>query len=149
MAKVFEFLNILTENTYEYIGLVSNIIYDETKREGTKKIAANLLNTQKINNIYDINIRYTFIEQENLFVNIMLQNARLFKNGITANEAGALRVQDQIAKSIGAIVDINDRYGFNTNVEYKSDSSMLNNLIDVMANIIHNKLAALIEKGEY
>lgn len=149
MTKVFEFLNILTENTYEYIGLVSNIIYDEATQEGTKKIAANLLNTQKINNIYDINIRYTFVEEKNLFVNIMLQNARLFKNGITANEAGALRVQDQIAESIGAIVDINDRYGFNTNVEYKSDSSMLNKLIDVMANIINNKLVALIEKGEY
>lgn len=149
MAKVFEFLNILTGNTYEYIGLVSNIIYDEIAQEGTQKIAANLLNTKKIDNIYDINIRYTFVEEENLFVNIMLQNARLFKNGITTNEAGALSIQDQIAESIGAIIDINDRYGFNTNVEYKSDSGMLNKLIDVMGNIINNKLVALIEKGEY
>lgn len=149
MTKVFEFLNILTGNTYEYIGLVSNVIYDEVGREGTKKIAENLLNTKKIRNLYDINIKYTFVEKENLFVNIMLQNARLFKNGIIANEAGALRVQDQIAESIGAIIDINDRYGFNTNSDYKSDRCILDKLIETMGNIIDNKLATLIEKGEY
>lgn len=62
MGKVFEFLNILTENTYEYIGLVSNIIYDEVDQEGVKKIADNLLNAKKIKNLYDINISYTFVE---------------------------------------------------------------------------------------
>ncbi len=149
MIKVFEFLNILTENTYEYIGLVSNVIYDEVEQEGTKKITENLLNAKKINNIYDINIKYTFVEKENLFVNIMLQNARLFKNGVIVNEAGALSIQDQIAESIGAIIDINDRYGFNTDLYYKSDSCMLDKLIEAMGNIINNKLATLIEKGEY
>lgn len=149
MTKVFEFLNILTENTYEYIGLVSNIIYDEVEQEGAIKIAGNLLNAKKISNIYDINIKYTFVEKENLFVNIMLQNARLFKNGVIVNEAGALSVQDQIAESIGATVDINDRYGFNNDSDYKSDSCVLDKLIETMGNIINNKLATLIEKGMY
>ncbi len=149
MTKVFGFLNILTGNTYEYIGLVSNVLYDEVEQGGTEKIAKNLLNVGKIKNLYDINIKYTFIEKENLFVNIMLQNARLFKNGIIVNEAGALSAEDQIAESIGAIIDINDRYGFNTDSDYKSDSSVLNKLIESMGNIIDDKLAALIEKGEY
>ncbi len=149
MTKVFDFLNILTENTYEYIGLVTNVIYDEVEEEGAKKITEKLLKAKKINNIYDINIKYTFVEKENLFVNILLQNARLFKNGVIVNEAGALSIQDQIAESIGAIIDINDRYGFNTDSYYRSDSCMLNKLIEVMGNIINNKLAVLIEKGEY
>ncbi len=149
MTKVFEFLNILTGNTYEYIGLVSNIIYDEVEQEGTRKISENLLNTKKIKNLYDINIRYTFVEDENLFVNIMLQNARLFKNGVIATEAGALNAKDQVAELIGAIIDINDRYSFNTNPNYTSNGSMLNKLIESMGNIINNKLTTLIEKGEY
>lgn len=149
MTKVFEFLNILTGNTYEYIGLVANVIYDEVEQEGAKKIAENLLNAKKINNIYDINIKYTFVEKENLFVNIMLQNARLFKNGVAVNEAGALNVQDQIAESIGAVIDINDRYVFNIDSDYKSNSSMLDKLLETMGNIINNKLVTLIEKGEY
>lgn len=149
MGKVFEFLNILTENTYEYIGLVSNVIYDEVEQEGAKKLAENLLNAKSINNIYDINIKYTFVEKESLFVNIMLQNARLFKNGVSVNKAGAFSIQDQIAESIGAIIDINDRYGFNTDSHHKSNSCMLNKLIETMGIIINNKLIALIEKGEY
>lgn len=149
MTKVFEFLNILTNNTYDYIGLVSNVLYDEVEQNGTKKISESLLNSQKIKGIYDINIRYTFVEKDNIFVNITLQNARLFENGVVINEAGALSPKAQTAESIGAIIDINDRYGFNNVVSYKSDSSMLGVLIECMGNIINNKLAALIEKGEY
>lgn len=149
MSKVFEFLNILTNNTYEYVGLVSNILYDEVGQNGTKKIVNSLLNSDKINNIYDINIKYTFVEKEKIFVNIMLQNARLFRKGADVNEAGSLGVSEQVAESIGAVVDINDRYGFNTNENYKSNSNMLSELIRSMGIIINGKLEALIEKGEY
>ena len=58
-------------------------------------------------------------------------------------------MNEQVAESIGAIIDINDRYGFNTDVNYKSNSNMLNELIQSMGNIINNKLGELIEKGEY
>ncbi len=149
MSKVFEFLNILTNNDYEYIGVVSNVICDEVTDEGAKKISKTLLNSEKISDIYDVNIKYTFIENENMFVNIMLQNARLFKQGIIPDRAGALCVANQTAESIGAIIDINDRYGFNTNPDYKSDCNMLNALLKSMGNIINNKLHILIERGEY
>lgn len=149
MTKVFEFLNILTDNKYEYIGLVSNVIYDEVQQGGTTKIAKNLLNASKIKDLYDINIKYTFVENSELFINIMLQNARMFKPGIAVNESGSLSLQNQVAESIGAIIDINDRYGFNTVQNYKSDSSMLKTLIESMGKIINDKLTMLIEKGEY
>lgn len=149
MKKVFEFLNILTENTYEYIGLVSNIIYDEVDQKGAEKIVENLLNAKKINNIYDINIKYTFIEEGKRFINIMLQNARLFEKEIDVNKAGTLSAQTQIAESIGAIIDINDRYSFNTDSQYSSNSRVFDHLIESMGNTINHKLAALIEEGEY
>ncbi len=149
MSKVFEFLNILTNNDYEYIGVVTNVICDEVTNEGAKKISKTLLNSEKISDIYDVNIKYTFIENDNMFVNIMLQNARLFRQGIIPDRAGALSDDNQTAESIGAIIDINDRYGFNTNPEYKSDSNMLNALLESMSNIIDKKLHVLIERGEY
>lgn len=73
----------------------------------------------------------------------------MFKDGFNINEAGSLRIENQEAESIGAIIDINDRYGFNTNANYKSNSRMLSTLIQSMDNIINNKLETLIEKGEY
>lgn len=149
MTNVFEFLNILTNNTYEYIGLVSNIVYDEISQNGAQKLSQSLLKTTKISNIYDINIKYTFVEKQNIFVNIMLQNARIFKNGIDTDKAGALSSNEQLAESVGAIIDINDRYGFNTDVNYRSNSAQLNILIQLMNDVINNKLKNLIEKGEY
>lgn len=149
MNKVFEFLNILTNNSYEYIGVVSNIIYDEIEHDGAKRIAQTLLNSEKIKDIYDINIKYTFIENSNMFVNIMLQNARMFKFGLVLDKAGALGISNQTAESIGAVIDINDRYGFNNDPDYKSDSGKLGLLLESMGNIINNKLYTLIERGEY
>ena len=149
MKKIFEFLNLLTENRYGYIGLVSTLIYDEVQKNGVEKISQVLLNSQKIKGIHDINIKYTFIEEENIFVNIMLQNARLFQNGTEENQAGSLNEKNQVAESIGAVIDINDRYGFNSIEGYHSDNSMLEKLLQLMTEVINNKLSSLIEKGEY
>lgn len=149
MAKVFEFLNLLTDNKYEYVGLVSDILYDDVQTDGAKTIVNNLLKTQNINDIYDINIKYTFVENDNIYVNIMLQNARLFDHDFNPDKAGAFMLSKQTAESIGITVDINDRFGFNSKVNYKSNSAMLDRLLDSMSNVIDNKLSALVEKGEY
>ncbi len=149
MEKVFEFLNLLTENCYEYIGIVANVIYDDKVNNGTEKISSTLVNAKKIKGIHDINIKFTFVEKDNIFVNIMLQNARIFKPGLRMDEAGSLSEKNQISEPIGAVIDINDRYGFNNNASYKSNSSVLGELIASMDHIINNKLSSLIEKGEY
>ncbi|MCD8148560.1 MAG: hypothetical protein LUE92_03135, partial [Clostridiales bacterium] len=83
------------------------------------------------------------------FVNIMLQNARLFQNNINTDIAGDLSPANQVSESISAIIDINDRYGYNTCRDYKSDSSQLEHILDEMAVVMNNKLKGLLEKGEY
>lgn len=152
MSKVFDFLNLLTNNDYEYIGLVSNVIYNEVNHDGVKKLSETLLNSKNIKGIYDINIKYTFTENDNMFINIMLQNARMFNKDFihnTDNIAGSFSIAEQIAESIGAIIDINDRYGFNNIKNYKSDRKQLDVLLETMSNIINNKLRTLIEEGVY
>ncbi len=149
MTKVFEFLNIFTNNKYSYVGIVSNVLYDKVSTNGSSILIENLLNAKKIRDIYDLNIKYTFVENEKLFVNIILQNARLFGSEINVNKAGSLNCKNQIAETIGSIIDINDRYGFNNIVDYCSCDNVLSELLDSMRCIIDNKLTTLIEKGEY
>ncbi len=149
MNCVFEFLNLMTQNSYEYIGLISNVLYDEVQKNGAQKLSDTLLNSASINGIYDINIKYTFVENKNMFVNIMLQNARIFDEQADFETAGGFAKTTQKAESIGAIIDINDRYGFNNDDSYKSNSDMLKKLMERMTDIIDNKLSALIEKGVY
>lgn len=109
-----------------------------------------LLNSENIHNLFDINLKYTFVENEKMFVNIMLQNARMFDAiNEVSGESGVLAHANQVAESIGVHIDINDRYSFNYKDNYKSNSGVLQELIDCMGNIIDNKLVSLIEKGVY
>ena len=79
----------------------------------------------------------------------MLQNARLFKNGIDGEVAGSLSMDNQVSESIGAVIDINDRYGYNTCHDYKTDSSKLDFIIAEMTVVMNSKLRGLLEKGAY
>ena len=149
MENVFCFLNSLTDNNYIYIGVVTNLIYDDIMQGGCKRISENLLNSAKIHDLYDINIRYTFETPNDLFVNIMLQNARIYKQGINIHKAGMLNINNQEYESIGSTVDINDRCGFNRDSNYKSSSVKIDDILNEMNEIFNSKLSNLIERGEY
>ena len=122
---------------------------DDIKSDGAKVLANNLLKVQNSSRIYDLDIKYTFVENENIFVNILLQNARLFKEGVSAEIAGSLGLRNQIAESVGAVIDINDRYGFNSSEDYQTESGKLDCLLGNMTDVINNKLKSLIEQGVY
>ena len=149
MKSVFEFLNIMTGNKYEYVGLVSNVLYDEVQADGAKKIADVLLNAEKIHEIQDINIKYTFVENNSMYVNITLQNARLFEDDLDFSKARALNRTKQMKESIAAIIDINDRWLYNVEDNYTSSNKKLTELMNSMSDVINGKLGLLIEKGEY
>lgn len=149
MDIIFAFLNQFTNNEYEYVGVVTENLMDEYKDNGAKILASNLLRENSVDEIYDLNVRYTFVEDDSIFINIMLQNARLFKDGTTAEVSGGLALENQVGESIGAVIDINDRYGFNSCNDYKSNSEMLNTIISKMTVVINNRLKGLLEKGEY
>lgn len=148
MRCIFDLLNIITKDSYEYIGLVSTILFDDIKENGTNVIANNLIKSKNINDLYDIDIKFTFVEDNKIYTNITLQDARIFKSGVDIAKAGDLSFKNQIEESVGVILDINDRYGFNNNPNYVSGSDVLEQLIYYMDHVINNKLETLVRKGE-
>lgn len=88
------------------------------------------------------------MEDNKIYTNITLQDARIFKSGVDIAKAGDLSFKNQIEESVGAILDINDRYGFNNNPNYVSGSDVLEQLIYYMDHVINNKLETLVRKGE-
>lgn len=147
--KIFNLLDLITGGKYKYMGVVSNIVYDEVIEHGAKKIADVLLKASKITGLHGIDIKYTFIEQSKFYVNIALQDARKYKKILDPDVAGALSNVNQVAESIAAIVDINDKCGFNNDPNYLSNKNNLAVFIGIMTEIINKKLSLLIEKGEY
>lgn len=148
MSTVFKLLNTFTNDSYEYIGLVSTILFDDIKDHGTSIIANNLLKAKGINNLYDLDVKFTFVENDKIFTNITIQNARIFKTGVNVSRAGDMSLENQTAESVGVILDINDRYCFNNDPSYESNSCILDELIKCMDNVINNKLEGLVKKGE-
>lgn len=149
MNIIFDFLNIMTKDEYEYIGMITHVIYNDIEKNGARILAENLLKNNISSRIYDLSLKYTFIECEDMFVNIELQNARVYKNGVNPDIAGGLNDKYQDRESIGATIDINDRFGFNNNKNYKTNREKLNKILDVSTRTINEKLYPLIYKGEY
>ena len=50
---------------------------------------------------------------------------------------------------IAVTIDVNDRYAANQNDGYKSDKSAFDEILNITANIINNKLARMINEGRF
>ena len=149
ISKVFDFLDKITDQNYNNIGVISNVVLDEIQENARQKLLDVLFRNTNIRNIYGIDVKYTFIEKDNFFVNINLQNVRKYKENINPDLAGSLSDSNQVIESIGAIIDVNDKYGFNSYPNYKSKRDNLSIIMDIMSEIINKKLISLVERGEY
>lgn len=148
MVIVFNFFDKIADNKYKYMGIVTTLFLDDFSGNVAQILSSNLL---KENNkeLYDINIRYTFTKGSDEFINISLQNARMFKNEADENKAGLLSENYEICQHVGVVIDINNRYAFNTIEGYTTPSQEINNLLNTMTDVVQNKLTSLVRKGVY
>ena len=148
MKIINNFLNeiIGVNNKFEYCGLIVNLSFDSSGSI-CKELSSNLLKNN-VDNLFDINVRYTFVEDDQYFVNIQLQNQRIYNN-VKGNIAGELSKENQKDEVIGVLIDINDRFAFNNDIKYESQISVVSSLINKMSIIIKSKLNILINGGGY
>ncbi|MEG1142803.1 MAG: hypothetical protein RSE41_10255 [Clostridia bacterium] len=149
MDIIFKFLNIVTNDEYEYIGMVTNVIIDEIAENGAQFLANNLLKNDISSRIYDISLKYTFREFDDMFVNVELQNARMYRQGVNLEVAGGLNTMYQDRETVGVTIDINDRFGFNMDKHYKTNKEKVRKILEISTIVINEKLDSLIYKGEY
>lgn len=147
--NLFEFTDVLTNKNYHYVGLVTNILWDQVAENGTEVLVDNLLNIKSEKKPHDVNIKYTYVEKEEYFVNITIQNARVYKDGTHADISGSFSKENLEANTIGITIDINDRYQFNNIQNYKSSKEKFKNIISITTDIIENRLSTLIKEGVY
>lgn len=147
MRIVLNFFDFMTQNSYEYMGIITTLFLDDYMGNVTHTLSKNLLKADN-KELYDINLKYTFTKADE-FINISLQNARLFKKGIDENCAGALGSDNEVCQYVGASIDINNRYGFNTIKNYETTSEKISSLLETMTNVVQEKLETLVVEGVY
>lgn len=148
MKKVFIFLDSMTNNSYEYMGIVTTMLLDEYYGDVAHILANNLLKVDN-ENLYDINLKYTFTKNKEEYINISIQNTRIFDAQSNESIAGGLNEEYQVGQHIGVDVDINNRYAFNSQKDYKTTSQKIDDLLSTMTEVISDKLDVLIKKGVY
>jgi len=146
--NLFEFADKLTEGNFNYIGLMTNVIWNDSP-DGTKVITEKLSKLKTKKEIYDIAFRYTFIENEKYFVNANIQNVRVFNSSGDARIAGEL-CNDLLKENvIGINIDVNDRYQFNNNRDYVSNKNEFANIMQITSDFLSCEIENFINKGEY
>lgn len=145
---VFRLIDTFAAEKYKYIGIVTNLIWDDIKEDGNKKLFNNLFGKMPVDNLDDLVVKYTYIEDERYYVNITLQSVRVYDDS-NDNEAGNYADDRLKGHTVGVTLDVNDRYLFNKQKGYTSNKHSFEKLLDLTTKIIDNKLKNLVEKGAY
>lgn len=146
--KIHLLLDILDklECDFKFSGLVTQIICEPSEDNATNELLHKFSKVKSNYNIYDYSQRFTIIKDEKYFVNLEINNIRVF-NGATQNLTTAGFLKDEEGNKICIVSDVNDRYDFNYNVDFKSDSNKINKLLDLTDKCISN-IDTLVNNAE-
>lgn len=120
VQDVFLIIRALESIKINYIGLVAQIIEDENT-DASEYIFNNLLKFTSNKSIYDAECRLTYVLKDEYYVNLELQNIRLFdgKPVMTGNETTLLNQNTNIENKLAITIDVNNRYSHN----FKEDNN--------------------------
>ena len=145
VQDVFLIIEALESIKINYIGLVAQIIEDENT-DASEYIFNNLLKFTSNKSIYDAECRLTYVLKNEYYINLELQNIRLFdgKPVMTGNEATLINEDTNIENKLAITIDVNNRYSHNFNKENKKigkenvDQIVLytNNIVNNLDNIV-------------
>lgn len=146
LDEVFLLSDKLT-NSYNYIGMVVNLIIDNISEKAQLQLFENLFKHKAVDNLDDISVKYTYILEKKYYVNITVQSIRAFKN-IAIQKAGMFSKDNILSHTIGINLDINDRCAFNYNSNYESSKEEFSKILEIMTNLINNELDTIVSGGE-
>ena len=144
---IYSLTDKLTDN-YDYIGVVTNLIWNDIQEKGNQVLFSNIFGKCAAENLDDLVVKYTYVENEKYYVNITIQSVRIFKQA-DPNAAGMFTDDNLQTHTVSIMLDVNDRYAFNRTKGYNSTKENFEEIMALTTNIINNKLKCLVEKGEY
>ncbi len=148
VGDIFSLTSSFTGGVYNYIGVVTNLIWDDVDTDAHDFLYKNLFKCDRRDNLDDLEVKYTYIEEEKYYVNITLRSARVFDN-LNLDEAGIYEDDKLIKHTISITVDVNDRYSYNRTKGYTSSRDRFDEIMRIVSTIINDKVRRLVECGEY
>lgn len=139
VEDVFLIIQSLDNIKINYIGLVAQIIADEYD-DASKYIFDNLLKFSSNKNIYDAECRLTYVLKDEYYINLAIQNVRLFdgKPVINNNEGTNINNSTNSQNKLAISIDINNRYNFNFKKDKDTNKESVTEIVSYTRNIVNN-----------
>ena len=146
--KVFDFIERITNEDCYYVGLISNIEYDDFSEDSLQLMKSVLLKdgARYLGDLDDVACKLTYVINNKYYINITLNNMKRYK--IMKTKDGRQLIQNGIGGLIGITLDINDRYAANSDESYRSNKATFKEILDIASTVIY-KLPDLITKGVF
>ena len=144
--KIYDILYPFFKNSL-YCGLTVNLL--QILNNDKKAIDILLNNFTKFptqNSIYDIDSKFTFIKDDDYYINIRIHNQRISSDKLNIVPGTLKEIEHK--NNIGILLDINDKYGFNYKKDYSSNKDKIDKIIKMADEIINNKIEKFVMKGE-
>ncbi|MCL4417654.1 MAG: hypothetical protein M1365_13355 [Actinobacteria bacterium] len=113
-----------------------------------KLLLNKFLNLKSFSKPFDVEMKLTFTVEDVYYINLTFSNQRTY-DGISAPDNFTPAYLSLQGESVGVLVDINDRYGFNYIKGYKSNLEKQKHLFELTTTVLKEKLPEIIEKGEF
>lgn len=148
--KIEDALSTINEIGIEklnFIGLVTQIIYDEVG-DASRYLFDHLMKFKSEKKIYDASCRLTYSSNGKYYVNIGIENTRLYdgKPITTEDNRVLFEKEKETGNNIAFTIDVNDRFGFNFTENYVSKPDNVENIVKYTSGVISN-IRDIIEKG--
>jgi hypothetical protein len=136
----------LVDDKFLYSGLTTEVAF-EGGLDPIQHFKNKFFKTNSKSDPYDMSFKLTYVVDEKFYINISLQNQRIYTG--QNSEVVLPAYLEQIGTGIVVLIDVNDRHGFNFIKEYHSKAEDAKKIIEISSDFIQNKLLNVIEKGEF
>jgi hypothetical protein len=129
---LFELLSMLENIPAYFSGLTTRVrLATESNENGLLRQMRNRLDISLPGeDIHEINVKITTVEEDKFFNNITIQNFRTWKNIQSPDSIPRLSRKNSSERGLEIIVDFNDRYAFNERPDYFSSDDVALEVID-------------------
>lgn len=148
-SGIYKMIDHMTENNNMFVGLITNVEIDDLDGTGLEILKKSLFGEkkEKMDKLYDLSCKLTYVYKKQYYINVTLQNLRKFSAQQDRN--GRTYITGEQKHTVSASIDINDRYAANNDVNYKSQKEAFDEILQITSNIIDSKLENLVRKGEF
>lgn len=133
---------------FYFSGLSVSLLYDQGDgiEDPIRYLSQTFLKCESRLPIDESQLRLAFVAENNYYVNIMLQNHRIFENG--PDERGSFATAGNKNDFLLVVLDINDRYAFNHTPGYLSSESAAQKVIELAEVFSASHIQQFIKGGE-